>query len=402
MTLLKFVSAGLLVGLSLSAAMAQIKVEMVAPAGAPDSNFQLPDRAIYTVRPANPGDLATLDAQSAAGTTIPLWNANVTSFGTNYSFEMVGKSPLVKQTGQTSKITSPVIPVIFKFETTAGVLLHTFSPIAADPVCSPAGTGYSLALASPLLNDHAYTVGGKNIGNTQYVDFFQRANFYEYTKPGSTNPKYHVLLTQSNSSTNPLTVTVTVKGFPIDSEPCGEVGLIEYNQWDSLLQGTIFPELAADGVTAKTFPIFEFYNVVMYNETESNCCILGYHGNFTNAGAFQTYAVSNFDTSGAFTGSFDISGMSHEIAEWMNDPTGTNPTPAWGHIGQVSGCQSNLEVGDPLSGTTVIVTMPNGYHYHPQELAFFSWFYRESPSIGLDGWYSSNDTFKTSAGPICE
>ena len=29
----------------------------------------------------------------------------------------------------------------------------------------------------------------------------------------------------------------------------------------------------------------------------------------------------------------------------------TNPTPKWGHIGQVSGCQSNLEVGDPLSGT---------------------------------------------------
>jgi hypothetical protein len=381
--------------------MAQIKVEMIAQGDATASGLQLPAQPKYTVRPASPDDLVTLDSQSAAGTTIPLWNSNVTSLGKSYKFEMVGKDPSVKQTVQTSTVPSPVIPVIFKFETSTGVLVHTFSPIAADPVCSPAGTAFSLALASPLMKDHAYTVGGKSIGNTQYVDFFQRANFYTYTKAGGTNPKYHVLLDQNNSITNPLTVTVTVKGFPINGAPCGEVGLIEYNQWDSLVQSTIFPELAANGITPTMFPIFLFYNVVLYDQTESNCCILGYHGAFTNAGVFQTYAISNFDTSGAFTGSFDISGMSHEIAEWMNDPAGTNPTPAWGHIGQVSGCQANLEVGDPLSGTTVVVTMPNGYHYHPQELAFFSWFYRESPSIGVNGWYSSNDTFRTDAGPVC-
>jgi hypothetical protein len=94
--------------------------------------------------------------------------------------------------------------------------------------------------------------------------------------------------------------------------------------------------------------------------------------------------------------------MSYEVAEWMDDPLGTNPTPAWGHVRQVGGCQNNLEVGDRLSGTDIpTVTMPNGFTYHLQELAFFSWFYGP-PSIGSGGLFSDNGTFKTDAGPVCQ
>jgi hypothetical protein len=82
----------------------------------------------------------------------------------------------------------------------------------------------------------------------------------------------------------------------------------------------------------------------------------------------------------------------------MDDPLTTNPTPAWGNIGQVIGCQSNLEVGDPLTGTTYPVRL-NAFTYHPQELAFFSWFYDQHPSIGLPGWYSDQGTFTNYAAP---
>jgi hypothetical protein len=44
--------------------------------------------------------------------------------------------------------------------------------------------------------------------------------------------------------------------------------------------------------------------------------------------------------------------------------------------------------------------MPNGYTYHLQELAFFSWFFG-APSIGIHGWFSNNGTFLTDAGPVC-
>jgi hypothetical protein len=39
----------------------------------------------------------------------------------------------------------------------------------------------------------------------------------------------------------------------------------------------------------------------------------------------------------------------------------------------------------------------NGFKYHPQELAFFSWFYRQHPSLGVNGWYPTKD-FTTTQG----
>jgi hypothetical protein len=45
--------------------------------------------------------------------------------------------------------------------------------------------------------------------------------------------------------------------------------------------------------------------------------------------------------------------------------------------------------------------MPNGFTYHLQELAFFSWFYG-APSIAVNGWYSDNNTFTSDAGPVCQ
>jgi len=132
------------------------------------------------------------------------------------------------------------------------------------------------------------------------------------------------------------------------------------------------------------------------------CCILGYHGLTGSPNPIQTYSPFDFDVTGLFPAAFENTGTaSHEVAEWMNDPFGINPTPPWGHTGQVAGCQGNLEVGDPLSGTEAprIVTS-NGFTYNLQELAFFSWFFGP-PSIAVNGWYSDNGTFLTDAGPPC-
>jgi hypothetical protein len=82
----------------------------------------------------------------------------------------------------------------------------------------------------------------------------------------------------------------------------------------------------------------------------------------------------------------DIGVLTHEIAEWMDDPVGPNTTPPWGHTGQVSGCQNNLEVGDPLSGTETSIG-GSGFNYHMQDLAFYDWFYR-TPSHGTGGKFS--------------
>jgi len=132
-----------------------------------------------------------------------------------------------------------------------------------------------------------------------------------------------------------------------------------------------------------------------------DCCFIGYHG--ISGLAIQTYSPFDFDSTGLFSPAIEDTGvMAHEVGEWMNDPFGNNATPPWGHIGQQSGCQNNLEVGDPLTGTGVPpVVMPNGFTYHLQELAFFSWFYG-APSIGVNGWFSNNGTFLTDAGAPCQ
>lgn len=172
----------------------------------------------------------------------------------------------------------------------------------------------------------------------------------------------------------------------------------------------MIPALAAQGVNLSTLSIFLGRNLnlaVFASPTNlSVCCIAGYHS--TEAGApTQTYVVANFETSGFYgPGLSDTVILSHEVAEWMNDPFFPfNPTPPWGVV-QVPGfCQNSLEVGDPLEAGGGFdyppIVMPNGFNYHLQELAFFSWFYG-APSIGVNGWFSNNGTFVTDAGPPCQ
>ena len=82
-------------------------------------------------------------------------------------------------------------------------------------------------------------------------------------------------------------------------------------------------------------PIFLLYNTVMSSPvTDLNtCCILGYHG--TTGFPIQTYSPGEFDTTGLFGSTVsDTSIFAHEIDEWMDDPFGNNPTPAWGEPGR--------------------------------------------------------------------
>jgi hypothetical protein len=379
--------------------LATVVLCIAAPAGfgqAPPARPQ----GYYTVVPLRGVTFDAVRISAASATTVPMWDYTITSpvDGLPYSGMMVGRSPFFHG-ARTTNVPAVIVPVKIVMPD-GGV----FDPTAADPTCSPSGTALALVQASPVLQSASFTLGGTNVGTTQYSDAFQRANFW--TNVSVTGDRYHTML-------NPVTtlgvVTVNVPSGSGTTNSattlggCGRVGVMDINWWDPFLQGTIIPSLIAQGVNPTTLPLFLFYNVVMTQGTPSltgtSCCILGYHGAFSSP--VQTYSPFDFDTTKIF--SPDISVMSHEVAEWMDDPIGANAAPAWGHTGQVSGCQNDVEVGDPLSGTLFpSVAMPNGSTYHPQELAFFSWFYRQSPSIGVNGWFSDNGTFITGAGAVCK
>ena len=249
---------------------------------------------------------------------------------------------------------------------------------------------------SPLFRNFSYSAGTTAAGNTQYVDFFRRANFWKYTgAAGGVNPNYHLLLTASPRAA--VKITVPAGSGQVTGTGCAKFGQVEINWLDSYLRRTVYPSA---GILPTELAVFLTYNSVVYEVAQPKSYILGYHSAFsssTTGNAVQTYAVADFDTTGNFGAVKDVAALTHEIGEWADNPLGENATPAWGHVGQVTGCRSDLEVGDPLSGTVVPVTMTNGYSYHVQELAFASWFYRDTPSTGVNGLYSSNGTFSTAA-----
>jgi len=61
--------------------------------------------------------------------------------------------------------------------------------------------------------------------------------------------------------------------------------------------GHDLPSLTSQGVGPAHFPQFIFDSAAM--SIARGCCALGYHNSFFNGGVFKTYAVNDFDTSGA-------------------------------------------------------------------------------------------------------
>jgi hypothetical protein len=386
--------------------VAAILLFAVAPAVfGQDAQQPLSLEAYHTVVPLSATNAAKVRrsvAAAVASSTIPMWNYSVTSpiDGKSYSGSMVGASPFFNGS-RTTKIPTVVVPLIIVLPDGG-----QFDPTLADS-CSPTSV-FNLVLGSPIFQPSFLTMNNISVGNAQYVDAFQRANFYE-ANVAMTGDNYHTVL--SPVTTLPA-VTVRIPagaGQTWNLQGCGNFGVVDFGTFSSILTNTVLPSLAAQGVGTSNFPLFVLHDVVMGNPGTSPfgpCCIVGYHGAL--GPPVQTYAVANFDTTGLFGHSPDISATSHEVGEWMDDPLGTNPTPSWGNVGQVSGCQNNLEVGDPLSGSLYSenfnsgITMPNGHTYYPQQLAFFSWFYRQSPSLGTGGYYSNSGNFVRGAGAVCQ
>jgi hypothetical protein len=338
-------------------------------------------------------DLRRSPVAKASAPSIPLFHRTVTDGATTFPYTMVGRNPFTAHPDGAVSVPTVIVPVVIKLANG-----DTFDPTVADS-CSPSSS-VTRMLASPIFKSKTYTWGGTTVGTGQYVSVFRRAEFWRQARPSGINPDLQVTL--QPTTTAPISVTVPGASSAEGTVPCGNLGAMEIGWWDNEVQSVLMPVLASRGFGSGDFPLFVLSNVVEYDTTPTNCCILGYHNAFTNPadGGTTTYGTAMYDnTHNAFKGVKDISVLSHEVAEWMDDPLVNgvdNNTLPWGKVGQVTGCQTNLEVGDPLSGS-LQTTRLGGKTWHPQELAFFSWFYHQSPSTGVNRWYSSNGTFRSPA-----
>src|SRR6266545_4457598 len=144
-----------------------------------------------------------------------------------------------------------------------------------------------------------------------------------------------------------------------------------------------------------------------------NCCVIGFHGtraagagggsNNSNGNAkVQTFAWASWvkpgiyarPNGGLYWALQDIHALSHEIAEWADDPFVNNYVEPWlTPTAPQYGCTGILETGDTVVGigfamgtnTTAQGPNPNGTqsadgYYHPEDEVFLPWFLRVAPN----------------------
>jgi hypothetical protein len=350
--------------------------------------------------------------------TIPMWSG--TDGGS--TFVMVGADPSVPKTGNT-RVDAKIIPI--RFSSASPALI--FDPENNSP-CLPI-PALNMVQQSPLFRDITLPGNQSAIGTGQFASLFQRGNFSSLTVNGA-SPDYKVVIARSldnRQDKGKKTIPIESLGGSVmttgaNPDWCTSVAMIDVNQWETYLQGTIIPDLRKSS-GPKTVLIFLFANVVLFDST-AGCCILSYHSAFPSAltgaesGQMQSYIVANFDAtngsikgtpfSGAFPTSPDIAGLANAVAGWMDNPTTLNntmPVPNWpGTINGTTGCQNVLEVSFPdgLTGTAApqlnAITI-HGRVYHVNDLAFKSWFYRDTgiDNTGFGGAYSLFGSFSTPA-----
>lgn len=358
--LLFIIATALLAG----AAFGQVPVGQPTPAPTADDPF-----VDNTVTPTSDGSDGVPPDPTA---NIAQWSGLFSSNFRLYTFTMVGGSPLQFGTG-TSNIPVVIVPLRIDFGRVPGF---------SDPGSVACGdTGQSVLSRvqnSPLFtSDVTWTQGNTVVGTTQYTDAFQRANFWKYVV--SRSPNYHVRL-------NPVTTDFwvvpasTVNAAPI-AEACPDHPIVTVDK--SALDTIVVPGIIQHfGIRPNTLLLVLTYDVEIVFPGGS---LVGYHAALGNG---QTYIVSSYIDPGVGGQNIaDISILSHELGEWMDDPLIHNIVPAWGHMGQINGCEQLLEVGDPLTFTTVPV-FSQGFNYHVQDLGFISWFARVNPAVSVNGWYS--------------
>jgi len=307
-------------------------------------------------------------AQSGGG--LPSWTSSFTSEGQTWTYTMVGTNPA--QGSKTTTVPVTIVPLLMKFS-------NGKSFDGTKQVKTTTG--------SPLFKKASFISG-----NTQYGDAILRGAFWNDVK--SKSPNYHVLVgTPTIARTLIMKIPAAYGATTTDPSSGKTIGLVDIGWLDPQIQSL----LVSMHFKANMLPIFLSYDVYATEGTPvlGDCCIGGYHNAVSNQNGLQTYIWSAEVDKGVQGGfSEDVSALSHEMNEWFNDPFTDNFVPNWmSPIAPQYGCNSLLEVGDPLVG--VLFTAKGFSSDHLQDEVFFAWFAREKTSQSINKLYTYLGTFKS-------
>lgn len=310
------------------------------------------------------------------------YRANYTSLGgKQLAFNIVGTDPSLG--AATTTVPTVIVPLKFVFPSAGNLALDGSNAVSATQ-------------NSPIFLTADYTVDGTDLGVTQFGDALQRGEFWNLV---GFSAGYHVLL--GTPSVAP-TVTVTLPagaGNLYKLRNGGSLGVVDTGFFNSLLRAL------TPSYTASQLPIFLTDNVFLgTGGVISNCCIIGFHNSQSGSiSTAKTWIYAGYTESGTFVNNVvsDVQPLSHEVAEWMNDPfvggslfTAVNLIPPAILPGTGGACIINFETGDPLEAPPAVFTKTtNATVYHLQDEVFLTWYLHTVPSFSVNHWYTLQNTF---------
>jgi hypothetical protein len=328
--------------------------------------------------------------------TIPYWHGQFTdpTNGTTYGYNMVGADPATH-----GDVTVPVdiVPLNFTFDSANGYSLNganVVNKVLASPIFQPtdfttAGTVTSAADANS--NVTVVPGGPLSAGNTgaQFADAYMRAQF------NAVGTGYHLRLSVAKVwPAVTIAVPKTLGGVFVNSR-----GVV----WGESVTPKVLSIQGQLHLDPRHLWIFITDNVYV-GDPSLGCCTLGFHtagrsttdhGPYAGQGDQQipTWIYAAYMRPGTFNPHHypllqDIEVLTHEVAEWADDPFVNNSAAPWGTAESPAyGCTNYLEVGDPV--TPVDFTVPgNPFEsgpygdgsWHLQDEMFLPWFSRQSPN----------------------
>lgn len=351
---------------------------------------------LVAAAPASAGSVSGYGSvvPSPGARTVPYFSSSFTYGGVTYSYSMVGTDPSTTRT--TTVVPTVIVPLRFVF---------------ADGHISDPGDVVPDALASPLFQPASFTTGV-----TQYGDAIRRAMFWQEVAASN----YHVLLSPPLVLPTQTLKVPAAQGVYLEAgaaigppalgfHAAADTGVVSLTWFgNEQIAGAFGQLLARLNVDPRAVVIVVSRNAALSTDpVPYGAPVLGFHTTATSvvggvqkiqtamwADYAEPYSVKEAPQ---ITQNADI--LSHEVSEWLHDPFVSNAVPHWiSPLPLASlfyGCSSLLETGDPASDIGFQV---NGYQL--QDEAFLSWFSRQTPSIGINGWYSYLGTF-TQPSPSC-
>jgi hypothetical protein len=345
--------------------------------------------------------------------TIPHWFGQTTdpSNGVTYGYNMAGSNPnTCSGAACSTTIQVDITPLIVNidgltFDGTTVVPATLASPEFAnnDYGSTKAATAAGAFPNSPAFirgKGGALSQGDKGV-QLQLQDATMRAQF---NKVGSSS-NYHLILKPNVLPA--VTINVPQNQGTLIKSGRGVIGAdINISWWSSQINNL---EQSADPTH---LPLYLTDQVLLFQGSPGNCCVIGYHGtraagygggsaNSNGNAVVQTFAWASWVQPGFYARPAggtdwalqDIHALSHEIAEWADDPFVNNTVEPWvTPTAPQYGCTGVLETGDPVVGIGFAIgsntfeqgANPDGTqsadgYYHPEDEALLPWFLR-SPS----------------------